>query len=148
MLINTRDFGQIDINEDEIIRFPEGLYGFPHVTRYVILRQDDEDSPVLWLQSVEDTFPSFVIMDAESIVDEYKVSLPKKVLETLETNRGGKLQYFVIAVIPKDIKDMTVNMKSPIVVNFEGKVALQVILEDSAYQIRHRVFEDGKVLSC
>jgi len=52
------------------------------------------------------------------------------------------LNFFVVTVVPENIKDMTVNLKSPVVINFDKKIGAQVILENKEYTVRTRVFPD------
>ncbi|MEG2144617.1 MAG: flagellar assembly protein FliW [Oscillospiraceae bacterium] len=50
------------------------------------------------------------------------------------------MHVFLIAVIPKNFKDATVNLKSPLVFSYESGLAAQVILE-SDYPIRYPLFK-------
>jgi flagellar assembly factor FliW len=146
MIINTREFGHIEIDEKDIIHFPFGLYSFEDVKDYVILKNDEEESPVLWLQATHDVYPSFVILDSNFVVDEYDPKITDENLNQLGASSLNELRFFVIAVVADDIKDMTVNLKSPIVLNIEKNIAIQVILENPEYSVRHYIFEqDGMV---
>ena len=57
----TSRFGKLEIAEDKIIKFPAGLLGFPHVKRYALL--DYEETPVKWLQAIDDPHVAFIVMD-------------------------------------------------------------------------------------
>lgn len=145
MIINTRDFGYVEVDEKDVIHFPLGIIAFETVKEYVLLEQNDDDSPVMYLQSVHDTFPSFIVLNPFELIDEYAPTLPKDIEKELDVHSPDMLRYFVIAVVPKDIQNMTVNLKSPIVLNTENNKAAQVILENSAYPVRHYLFEkDGR----
>ena len=52
MIVNTSRFGQVRIDEDRIIRFPQGILGFPRYKRYTLI-QPGQDSTFYWLQSVD-----------------------------------------------------------------------------------------------
>ena len=84
-------------------------------------------------------------LDPLSVVDEYKPDIPESLFEELGAKSIEMLRLFVIAVVPKDIKDMTVNLKSPIVVNIENNTAAQVVLENPEYPVRHFVFKRSEV---
>src|SRR5690554_4474678 len=135
MIINTRDFGQMEIDEADILRFPNGLYGFEDVHEYVLLEQGEEYSPILYMQAVHSEFPSFIVVDPYFIDEQYNPQIPQDILQELQADSPEMLRYLVIAVIPKNIRDMTVNMKSPIVINISNKKAMQVILDESPYQV-------------
>ena len=52
MLIQTSRFGEIEVEENQIISLPSGLVGFSEDRRFVI-REDDAAAPFLWLQAVD-----------------------------------------------------------------------------------------------
>ena len=52
MKINTINFGEIEIVEDKIILFQEGLPAFEDEEQFVIILNEDEDNPFHFLQSV------------------------------------------------------------------------------------------------
>ncbi|MCX7615123.1 MAG: flagellar assembly protein FliW [Clostridiales bacterium] len=139
MRIQTKDYGVCEIDDKEVIHFKQGILGFEDVREYAILRRND--SPVLRLQSISGENPRFVVFEPEQILAGYKPKMPSEVLKILETDDASDLQYFLIAVVPNVIKDMTVNLKSPIVVNLEKRLAMQVVLDGTEYSMRHRVFE-------
>ena len=52
MIINSTRFGQIEIRDDSIIVFPEGLIGLGG-SRYALVARDDK-SVFFWLHSIDD----------------------------------------------------------------------------------------------
>lgn len=142
MQIETRDFGGMEIDPNEIIRFQEPVYGFEELTEYVLLSDDEAGDGIMWLQSVEKPEVCFVIIDPEMVGTEYKPEIPQATLEQLEV--GEMLVVRLIAVVPDNFHDTTVNLKSPVLINPEKKCAAQVILE-ADYPIRMRLFgEEGE----
>lgn len=139
MRIKTRDFGTMDIDEREIIRFPRGVYAFESATEFVLI--PGEGSPALYLQNVSDESPRFVVFHAGDVVDGYEPSVSDETARALEADSPGDLSLLVIAVVPENIRDMTVNLKSPIVCNRKKRLAMQVILEDGMFPIRYRLFD-------
>lgn len=142
MKIQTKDFGIAEINPDEVIQFPKGLFAFEEFTRFALIRQ--EESPALWLQSIEGADPRFVLFNPEEIIDGYNPDLPEGVFREMKACHDEALNLFVIAVIPEHITDMTINLKSPIVINFEKKLGMQIILENEDYPVRQRLFKGGE----
>lgn len=146
MIINTDGFGEVEIDEKYILHFPVGIYGFEDVKEYALLEQGDDEFPVMIMQSIHNTFPSFVVLDPYFIKQDFSPQLPKEALKELKATTMDNLRFLVIAVVPKNINEMTVNLKSPVVINIENNLAMQVILENPDYSVRHRVFEeDGTV---
>ena len=57
MKINTRVFGEIEIDESKTIHFPAGIIGFPDMTDFVLIHDEEEgnEAPIKWLQSLQET---------------------------------------------------------------------------------------------
>lgn len=138
MIINTRDFGEILATENDLIIFDNGMYGFEDYTKYLILRDDPKDD-IMYLQSVENIDLSFVLIDPYSIIKSYEPKLNEEDLAELKVSDEGNLKFLVIAIISEDIKKSVVNLKSPISINPELKIAKQVIVQNT-YPLRYKIF--------
>ena len=55
-------FGKIEYNEAEVIRFPQGIVGFPDMTLF-FLYADDRVAPLAWLHSLDDANLAFLVVD-------------------------------------------------------------------------------------
>jgi flagellar assembly factor FliW len=144
--IETKDFGVLKIEEESVLHFPEGLFAFEDVTDYVILKK--EGRPQLWLQSIKGRDPRFILFEAAGILPEYQPEIPERYLRELRIQKGEPYGLFVIAVVPQDYERTTVNLKSPVLINFSGRLGAQIILEEGDYPIRHRLFEEEKGGEC
>ena len=60
--VKTTRFGDIEVKEDDVVKLPAGLIGFPELKRYVLL-DHDKDSPFKWLQSLDDGAIAFVLIN-------------------------------------------------------------------------------------
>ena len=138
MIAQTRDFGEIEVSERDIISFKQQIYGFDEYTDYVILYDESVGDDFAWLQSVQERDLCFLIAKPSAAVSEYKPQLPYDAVKQLGE---GEYEYWLIMVVPEDIKESTVNLKSPIVLNPSQCSAVQVILEDN-YPIRFRIFDE------
>jgi flagellar assembly factor FliW len=141
MTIKTKDYGDLEIKEDDVITFPEGVYAFRDSKKFVVLNTGSE-AGLMQLQSAESEDPRFIILDPYMFIEDYSPVLPEEALKTLKAGSPEDLSCFVIAVIPRDVKNSTVNLKSPVVINFKERLGMQVILENSEYPIRFRLFEN------
>lgn len=139
MLITTRDFGKLDINEDEILEFVDPIFGFEELKRYVLLSDDEAGQGLLWLQSLEKPDTCFILLDPQEVGIDYKPELPDYALKDLQIKDEFAVR--LIAVVPQNFKDTTVNLKSPVIINMAQKVAGQVIIE-ADYPLRMRLFEE------
>jgi flagellar assembly factor FliW len=95
----------------------------------------------MWLQSAEDTTPCFVVFDPTIIDGNYEVMLTGSEKKLLEIEDDSDLKYLVIAKVPENFRDTTVNMKSPIVINNDKNLAAQFILPQD-YPFRLPIYKD------
>ncbi len=139
MKITTKDFGMLEIDEGEIIRFPKGVFAFQNAKKFILITKDD--CPAMWLQCVTEQDPRFMVFEPDQVVEGYAPAFSDEVYKTLQAEPGEELYLLVIAVIPENQREATVNLKSPIVVNMQKRLATQVILDNNAYPIRYRIFD-------
>lgn len=140
-VIKTRDFGEAEINENAVINFPNGLYAFEKARKFVLLSPMGEGTYPMWLQSAEDENLCFIVFSPNEIAADYSPELTDDMKEAIKLDNGEEPDFLVMTVIPKDFKNATVNLKSPIIINSAKGIAAQVILEDD-YQIRFPIFKD------
>ncbi|MDK2919035.1 MAG: flagellar assembly factor FliW [Candidatus Petromonas sp.] len=144
MKINTRHFGEIEINENEIINFPDGLLGFEDIKKYILINSPDPEVPFQWLQSVDEPNLAFVVTSPFLFKSDYEFDIPQNVVEKLEIEKTEDVMIYSIAVVPDDIKDMTINLKGPIIINTKTNRAKQIVLEDDKYTLKYKIFENIK----
>ncbi|MEL1136143.1 flagellar assembly protein FliW [Desulfitobacterium sp. THU1] len=142
MKIDTTRFGTLEVSEKQIIHFPEGIPGFLNEKAFVHLPHEPE-SPFSFLQSTMEANLSFLLVNPFAFIQDYEFSLEEKVTEELGVSEENPPQVFVIATVRENIKDMSVNLLAPIVVNESKGIARQVILDKPEYAIRHRLFADA-----
>lgn len=128
MIISTRDFGNVEINEEDVITFTQPIFGFENLSKYVLLFNEEISDHFVWLQSLEDERICFILANPLVTVKEYRPSLPQ---DTQRELGEGEYLYWLVVVVADELKDSTVNLKSPIVVNPAKKRGVQVILEDN-----------------
>ena len=97
MLIQTSRFGEIEVEENQVITFPSGLVGFSEDRRFVI-REDNAAAPFLWLQSVDNNGLAFVMIEPHVSVSNYELALTQEHLKKLDANNLEKrlgLQFII-----------------------------------------------------
>ncbi len=123
-----------------IIHFKEGILGFEDVHEYLLYHEDDNN--IIWsLQAAESDIPSFIVVDPFTVLSSYNPVLSKQQLEYFGEADTSNLCFLGIAVIKPELTDSVINLKAPIVIDINTKEAKQIILEDSEYPIRYRLFE-------
>lgn len=144
MIIETKHFNNVEINDNDIITFVEGIIGFEDNKRYVVLGNPEDDSPFKWLQSVDDKDLCFVIIPPCCFRKEYDFIIPEDTGEKLELKEDKDILIYSIVVIPEDISKMTANLKAPVIVNAANNRAEQIVLEDDRYSLKHYILEELK----
>ncbi|PIT99364.1 MAG: flagellar assembly protein FliW [Bdellovibrionales bacterium CG10_big_fil_rev_8_21_14_0_10_45_34] len=140
MEVRSSRFGRIQIREDEKVSFPEGILGFESLRSFAIL-DDPEDDVFLWLQSVDDENVALPLIEPELLGLNSQLRLTKTDLATLGLTEQSQARYYLIITIPSDIKKMTANVKAPIVVNVETKVARQCVMQENDLSIKESIFD-------
>ncbi len=141
MKVVTSRFGEIEVPDDSVINFPEGVVGFKECNKFVIFDCSD-DGVFKWLQSCDKDDVAFVICEASMIVPEYQAILGQKELDALQAKDLSELVTCLILCIPEDPKEMTANLLGPIVFNAEKRVGMQMVLINPGYSTQYKVFAD------
>lgn len=138
MIIQT-DYGTVEYDETDLLIFPDGLFGFPKLTRYLLLRISEDDDSILLMLSVEESHVVFVLFNPFFLCPDYSPELAPEELMCLGVQESGELSYYVICVVQNDYMENTVNLKCPLVINPQTRNGIQVILESSSYGYRHKL---------
>ena len=138
MKFETSRFGTLDISEKEIIRFPEGLYGFEKETEFTLLPFNPKvESPMEWMQSLMSTHLAFVITNPYLYLPDYKLKLSEEDKKRVELEDDDLHLTRAIVTIPENYYEMTANLIAPLVINKEKSIAKQFVLTNMNYDTRH-----------
>ena len=138
--IKTARFGELEIQEDRIFHFADGLPAFEDEREFVILPFDD-DSPYSFLQSVATPELAFLMTVPFVFFPDYEFVLEDDVMATLAIKGSEDMQIYTLVTIPGgNIKEMTANLMAPVVINKKTREAKQVVLDKSQYTTKHRLF--------
>ncbi|MBQ8170753.1 MAG: flagellar assembly protein FliW [Oscillospiraceae bacterium] len=141
MNIKTRDFGEVQIDESTIINMPEGIIGFEDTKRYAILSPLGENKFPMWLQSVEDAEPCFVVYDPMEIYPDYKFQISDEEQALLKVDEDTPYRCLTVAIVPDDYRKTTINLRCPIVINLRDNIAAQIILTEH-FDFKAPVYEE------
>lgn len=142
--ITTKPFGEIEIEEKQIIDFPEGILGFDYVKRFALLDDAYPNSPFRWMQAVDDPALAFVIILISDFISDYELVISEGDYEMVGATSSNELLVFAIVTIPEDFKKMTANLMGPIIVNPKSRIGKQAISLSDKYGVRHLILEGMK----
>jgi flagellar assembly factor FliW len=140
MQIDTLRFGTVEVDEEKVIEFGDGIPGLEQYRKYALL-QFEESYPIVWLQSMDDTGICLPVLDTFSVLSDYVFDIDESDVKLLELNAPDELHVVSVVVIPEDIQGMTVNLAAPIIINIVTGKAKQIVLSGSEYNVRVPVFQ-------
>lgn len=142
--INTKPFGEIEVDESQMITFPDGLFGFENYKNYFLL--EAENSPFLWLQSADEPSLAFILIDPFLFKPDYELKISEEDYLSIEIkDKEKELLHFVIVTVPPDHPEkMTANLQGPIIININKKLGKQAISLKEDYTVRCPILEEMK----
>ena len=142
MELTTKIFGTIQIDDDKILEFPNGIVGFPDLKHFTLVHDAEKSSDSIhWLQSIEEPAFAMPVMDPLYVQPEYNPAVEDELLKNIGTLIPEETLVLVTVTVPKEIEKMSVNLRGPIIVNVTEKKATQVIIEGDDYPIKFPIYE-------
>ena len=143
MRLRTKYFGEIECHPEDMLHFPEGLFGFEEEKEFFLLPFEGGEGSLLCFQSAATPGLAFVAMNPFSLKPDYAPVLSGRELEALEVERSEDLCFYALCVVRSPVAESTVNLRCPVAVNDRKGLAMQVILDDGQYHMRHLLSEFG-----
>lgn len=140
MKTQTKFFGEIEYTQDELLTFDKGLFGFEDEHSFLLL-PFSEAGTLFSMQSVRTPELAFTLMHPFSLDAGYAPVLGGEELKALAVEKSEDLYYYVMCTVKKPVDESTVNMKCPVAINPDTRKAMQVILEDDNWEMRHKLSE-------
>ena len=136
MNIISNHLGNFSFEEDQIIRFENGLLGFEQLTRFLLI-DFEETSPFHWLVSIEEPMIAFPLLDPSYVVSSYTIkvnmeSTDERLLIHPESNTVYSIVNFADRI-------PTINLRGPIIINKSERYGVQLVLNDEKYSFRHQI---------
>jgi flagellar assembly factor FliW len=141
--IKTTRFGELEVNQNDIVTFSEGLLGFENLKKYFVVDPGDS-TLILWLQSTEDEKVAFPIIEPKIFKPDYIAKLLPADLNGLELDSLQTAKLYSILTIPANVTEMSANLKAPVVINSIKKVGKQIVLQDSKLSVKHEMYKQLK----
>jgi flagellar assembly factor FliW len=141
MKVNTSRFGELEVAENEILTFTEGIFGFEADKEFFVFSTED-DNPLMWMQSINDPNLAFVIIRPFEFNPNYSLNLADKDVKDIDLESPDDSDIFAIVVVPDDPAKMTANLQGPIVVNTKKNIGKQVISTNPRHKLKHYILEE------
>ena len=142
--INTLRFGELEIEEQDVVRFADGIPAFEDEHEFVVLPYE-EGTPYMFLQSMMTPEPAFLMTDPFVFFPDYSFELDDENMEKLAINSMDDVLVCTLISVPRSgVADMTTNLLAPVVINRHTMQARQIVLEKTQYTTKHRLFPEKK----
>lgn len=146
MLVKTKHFGEVDLNENKVITFDDGIIGFEDCKRYTILynNEDGDGSTISWLQSLDAPALALPVISPLTVLADYNPIVEDEVLQPLGELTEENIIILLTLSVPADITKMSANLKAPLIINADTKKGCQIIAENPDYMIKYNIYEQVK----
>ena len=140
--INTLRFGELEIEEQDVVRFADGIPAFEDEHEFVVLPYE-EGTPYMFLQSMMTPELAFLMTDPFVFFSDYSFELDDENMEKLAINSMDDVLVCTLISVPRSgVADMTTNLLAPVVINRHTMQARQIVLEKTQYTTKHRLFPE------
>ena len=129
---------EVDLS-DVVLEIEGGVLGFPGVSRFALVRLDDEVDGLFRLVGVdpEGTDLAFVVAAPQVFFPDYSPVIDDAVVEELALEDDALA--LVVLTLHEPLTDSTANLLAPVVLNPRTRRGRQVVLSDSSLPVRRRL---------
>ena len=119
MEVLTKTNGVVQVQDDKILTFEEGLFGFEDYKKFALI--DSEYEPFIWLQSIENQNLAFLIIDPFLVCSSYEADIDDSSLAKIGVTKPEDVVIMTIVTVPQDGSAITANFQGPLVINKQNK---------------------------
>lgn len=138
---STLRFGDVTVPRERVLEFPRGLVGLTESRRFVFFHPEEDQGPFFWMQSIDEPSLAFVVTEPQNFFPGYSVPLGKDEQSTLGIAEQKDGVVCVILVVPEDPRQITANLRGPLVINMSTRVGVQLILTGEEFSVREPLFQ-------
>ena len=140
MHIESTRFGTLEIDDESVLEFPDGLIGLPG-TGYTLV-SPGEDSPFIWLHSTEHPNVAVPLTTPWLFFTDYEVRVPDEDARRLQLGRPEEAHILCVVRAAAELGDFTINLAGPIVLHKEQRLGRQIINNAGGYSVRQPLFSE------
>ena len=141
MKIITKLFDEIEVDEDKIINFPQGIIGFPELKDFLLVHDSESEGGIRWMQSVQEPAFAMPVIDPLIVCPDYNPQVDKTSLTDIGDLQDNDLLILVTVTVPRILEKMTVNLKGPFIINTAGMKAAQTIIDNDEYPVKFPIYD-------
>ena len=139
MIVQSTRFGELEVSDEQILDFPQGLLGFPEEKRFALMEYKP-DSPFYFLQSLADPDLTFLMINPFAFFNDYEFDMDDALMAEIGVTADNPPTVFNIATVKDTIANMTVNLAGPVLVNLRDRKAAQWVIEKTQFPTKYPLF--------
>lgn len=138
MNIQTKYHGELVVQQEDIVTFPNGIPAFEDETKFINLPLQN-GTPFSILQSVQTPTLAFVIGEVFSLFPDYEIELTQNAIDVLKIDEPKDAIVYCIITVKDPFVNSTANLQGPIVINTSNKIGKQVVLNQPNYKTKQEL---------
>lgn len=117
-------FGTFDVKSQDVVTFPRGLPGFEQCRQFVLLSHATL-APLRCLHAVDGSRASFLAVDPQPAMADYRCSLPAEQCDLVGADAGTPLVWLALVALSDGEDVPTANLRAPVVINPTSMLAVR-----------------------
>lgn len=139
MIIKTKFLGEVEIREEDVIVFPDGILGFEESMKFILLDIPENEFFKI-LQDVDREYVSFIVTDPFKFKEDYEMEVPDSELLKINIRKKEQIAMLNIVTLSDVFENSTMNLLAPIIMNTENRIGKQYVLNNVSYSTKHPLF--------
>ena len=135
---------KVAVDSRQIVTFENGLIGLPQLNVFALI-ENEESLPVRLMECISVPGFVFVVIDPFVIYPGYDIEVSTEDAEALGIRSASDVLVQSIVTMPDDLRFVTANLLSPLVINMRNKRGKQLLLSDTDYPINYRILRGGRL---
>lgn len=143
VLVKTRHFGEIELDESKVIYFENGILGFEDYKEYTLLYDEEEGErpDISWLQSLDEPSLAIPVVNPFFVKQDYNPEVEDELLKPLGNVSEDNIVVLISVTVPVEIEKITANLKAPFIINSDERKGAQIVVENSDYEVKYHFYD-------
>ena len=124
MKIRNKQFGDIEFENETIIKLEVGILGFEELRQFLLV--SEKDGFFFWLISIDEPEIIFPLFSIKLLQEKYK--------------DDSELEPYGIVKLDKNPQNISINLKAPVLINQDDKIGFQKIIDNEEYPVDYPLF--------
>ncbi|MGB0128117.1 MAG: flagellar assembly protein FliW [Rhodocyclaceae bacterium] len=143
MKVDSPRFGPLEVEQDDVIEFPEGLPGFEHCKRFSLFHEAGGQPIVYTLQSLDDPEVALPVADPAQFGFHYELTLEDSDVAMLEVGSADDVAVAVVLRRNGCADDagagaISANVMAPLVINTRTRRGKQQPISKLGFDVTFR----------